>query len=405
MFVLKTEAELTAMTPEQRDAYAVAKQKHDSEVIEKTVKETVEKTTKEINEALNEIGSKVNGLSEKSFDISNVAPTSLEGAILKALEENKDKIDAVLNGDTKRVAIEIKTGTIGIGTSIGAGATQNSISQFTGLISPIRQRAEVYLQNVSRSNISTSIAYWIEETTPTGTPIMLAEGASRTQLDVEYVEKTMSVKEIGVYGKVTDKLIADAPQLVGYIQNNLMKRMDLKLEDQLIAGNGTGNNISGATNYATAFTGAELATTKVPSANEFDVLEALALQVKEGFGEPTGVFIHPSTLAQMKLIKDANKRPVWKDYVTITGDLIVSGMKVIESIGVTAGTFIGGDLSNLHVVEREGLSIEIGLDGNDFTTKQKTILLNRRMCQYVSANDVQTLITGTFSTAKALITV
>ena len=39
MFVLKTEAELTAMTAEQRDAYAVEKQKHDAEQVSKKINE------------------------------------------------------------------------------------------------------------------------------------------------------------------------------------------------------------------------------------------------------------------------------------------------------------------------------------------------------------------------------
>jgi len=52
---------------------------------------------------------------------------------------------------------------------------------------------------------------------------------------------------------------------------------------------------------------------------------------------------------------------------------------------------------------RQGMRVQIGLDGNDFINNKKTILLEQRLVQFVSANDVNTLIKGTFATAKALL--
>ncbi len=331
---------------------------------------------------------------------------TLKEALVSAFSEKSvaDEIkNIVASGgvQTKSLKLSVKAvGTISVDSTIGAGSTQVTITENTGIISPIRKREERYLAEVSVGSIGSNRAVWIEETDEEGTPIMIGEGDAKTQLDVQYVEQTMAVKKIAVYGKVTTELMADIPQLISYIETNLMRRMDIVLEDQLFSGNGVGDNLKGLETYATAFSAGALAGT-IPSANEFDVLEAIALQVKLAFGEASAVFVHPSTMAAMKLIKDDVGRPVWKDYITIDGSMRVSGMKIVETTAVTAGDFLGGDLKVAHVLKRDELGITIGLDGNDFTQNKKTMLLEKRMVQFVSANDTPLVVTGTFIAAKA----
>ena len=107
----------------------------------------------------------------------------------------------------------------------------------------------------------------------------------------------------------------------------------------------------------------------------------------------------------MKLIKDQADRPVWKDYVTIDGSLKISGMTIIESTAITAGTFVGGDTTAVNLLIREELGIQIGLDGNDFTQNKKTMLVEKRLVQFVSANDTPVLVKGDFATAIAALTI
>lgn len=345
----------------------------------------------------------VKGLQEAPI-ASEKGHASLGEALTAAFAEKADEISAIVKaGGVQSASLKVTVKSVdamSVASTIGAGATQVSITQNTGIISPIRKREQTYLAVVSVGSVGTNRAMWIEETDEEGTPIMLAEGASKTQLDVQYVEQTMAVKKIAVYGKVTTELMADIPQLISYIQNNLMRRMDIVLESQLFSGNGVGDNLKGLETYATAFSAGALANT-IPFANELDVIEAVALQVKTAFGLPNAMFIHPSTMAAIKLIKDNTGRPVWKDYVTIDGSLNVSGMRLIETTAITAGNFVGGDLSVVNVLKRDELGITIGLDGNDFTQNKKTMLLEKRLVQFVSGNDTAVIVDGDFSTAKA----
>ena len=77
----------------------------------------------------------------------------------------------------------------------------------------------------------------------------------------------------------------------------------------------------------------------------------------------------------------------------------------VESMAITAGNFIGGDTTVLNVLIREELGIQIGLNSNDFIENKKTMLAEKRLVQFVSANDAGCLIKGDFTSAKTAITV
>jgi HK97 family phage major capsid protein len=331
-------------------------------------------------------------------------PVSFAKALQNAFEEQMDVLKEIVSSGKQDkpfiVVVEKDAVTMGDGTTIGSGSTAVSLTENTGKISSIRRRLEKYLQSVSVGSITNQRALWIEETDEQGAPIFIAEAAGKIQLSSLWVERTKNVKKIGVYGKVTTELMADLPQLVSYIKNSLMKRLDVKVESELINGDDLGNNLKGAISYATAFSTGAL-DAAVQDANEFDVLSALALQVEVANGVPNAVLIHPATWAKMKTLKDEQGRPIWKEYVTPGGQIVFEDMLIITTTAVDAGDFVGGDMSVLNVLFREQAVIQIGLDGSDFTNNLKTILVERRLVQFASANDTPCLVTGDFEVAKA----
>jgi len=333
-----------------------------------------------------------------------VKSAGFKAALVDAFAEKAEEIKSIVAAGGKQSAplfIEVKSAVdITTENTIGVGATQYTLTENTGIVSKIRKRAEKYLAQVSVGAIGTQHALWIEETDEQGTPIFIGEGDGKTKLSVLYVEKTASVKKIAVYGKVTTEMLADLPQLISYIQNNLMKRLDIKVEDQLFSGDNIGDNLNGLETVATAFAAGAAANT-IQAANEWDVLEAIATQVKIANGIPNAIFVHPTTLQAMKAVKSSTGEPLWKYYQTSNNDLVVAGMQLIDTTAVTAGNFIGGDLTVANVLFRERTNIQIGLDGNDFTNNKKTILIESRLVQFVSANDTPVVVKGDFATAKA----
>jgi HK97 family phage major capsid protein len=364
----------------------------------KGVNDAYTKILKEQGEAIGELKLQI-----KSHNASGKKMT-FEEAIEEAVMAKKDELEAIVKSGKQKAPFEISISksaiTMGENNTIGSGNTQYSLTQNTGIISPIRRREERYLQSVSVGSISNQRALWIEETDPQGNPIFIAEATGKIQLSSKWMEKTASVKKIGAYGKVTTELMADLPQLISYIRNSLMKRLSVAIEDQLFNGDNTGDNLNGAFTLATAFSAGANAG-QITSPDEFNVLSAIALQAEVAFGVANAVYIHPSTWAKMKALKNSQGTPIWKDYVDpINGDVVFEGMKIITTTAVPAGQFIGGDMTVLNVLYREDLNIQIGLDGSDFTQNLKTILVESRLVQFASANDTPVIVKGDFATAK-----
>jgi len=338
---------------------------------------------------------------------SLVGYKTIKEALTHAVKDKMEDFKAIAKNpkDKRSISIEIKESgevdTVGLSTTIETGDTQYTITQNTGIVSQIRKRETRYLANVSVGSIGTSRALWVEETGEDGAPIATAEMAKKGQAFVKYIEKDQRVKKTTVFVKISTEFFQDLAYLVSYLYSNLMKRLDIKIEDDLLYGDGIGENLEGAFEYATAFTGGGL---EVDSPNELDVLEALSLQTKLADGEPNAVMVNPLTMSQIRLIKENNTgRPIWKDYITPSGEFSYSGLRVIESKAIEPGEFIGGDMTVLQVYNRS-TNIEFGLDGNDLTENKRTTVMERRLVQFVSGNDVQCLIKGDFATAKQLIT-
>ena len=371
------------------------------------VKAEIEAAKKELQDQHDALSTKMNKKSANSGRAK-----SFTEAFTEAYMEKAEEIKSIIKNDGKQdgpLIFDLKTITIGDFNTINAAGSESdfSLTQNTGIISPLRKRQLTYLANVSTGAMAKPTAMWIEELDETGTPIFIAESATKTFLGVRYEERQMAAKKIAIYGKVTTEFMDDLPQLMSYIQNNLMKRVDIVTETQLFSGNGTGDNLKGLSTYATTFTGSTLAG-GITSPNEFDVILAAILQTKKAFGVPTGFFVNEGFLA--KMITNKTSTGEYTDptaflgrdnegYITLQGVRLI-GTNALDSLGID---FIGGDLSVANVLFRQGMRVQIGLDGNDFINNRKTILLEQRLVQFVSANDTQVLIKGTFTAAKNLL--
>lgn len=349
---------------------------------------------------------------------------SLEQAIMDACEEKKDEIKFILDNNGKQngpLRLELKgfelkdaVTIMDSNTILAAGsASHYSLTSNTGLISAIRKRILTYLQNVmvGKLDISRPYAMWIEELDEQGTPIFIAEGDAKTQLSVRYEEREMKSRKIGVYGKVTTEFLRFLPQLVSYVQNNLMKRMDIVTENALFTGAGTGNNLKGIKNYATQFDGGKGVANGtglvglVHNPTYSDVVRAIALQVQNSYGTPTTLWVSADAMGFMDTQKASDSGVYMLPPFRSADGTLVAGMRLIptQALAGTGIDFIGGDTSVINVSFLYGPTIQIGLDGNDFTNNKKTILLEQELVQFVSANDVNVLIKGTFQSAQSLI--
>jgi HK97 family phage major capsid protein len=335
-----------------------------------------------------------------------IGAKSWKQELTEAWNEKKETIERIVKSGGKMdgpLVFDLKAAVI-IGdynTIEAVGSDSNySLTDNTGIISPIRKRVLTYLQNVSTGTISKPFAMWIEELDEQGLPIFIDETDPKTKISVRYEERQAKAKKIAVHSKITTEFMDDLPQLVSYVQSNMMRRLDIATENQLFTGDGLGDNLTGLTEYASAYTGGSLAGTLDPlTTNVWDAILGLITQVKESNGIVNGVFVTSGAYAQLLAAKDGEGRNIYPPGVLVDaqGILRAWGVPLIETNASLDGNdFIGGDLSVVNVRFRQGMRLQIGTEGSDFIDNVKTILLEQRLVQFVSANDTPVLVQGNF---------
>jgi hypothetical protein len=79
----------------------------------------------------------------------------------------------------------------------------------------------------------------------------------------------------------------------------------------------------------------------------------------------------------------------------------LAGIPIIPTTLVGVGTYLMGDFRKAYLYEKEAVNVNIGLDGNDWTTNFRTIIAEWRGATVLQNNDRTAFIKGTFATAKA----
>ena len=350
----------------------------------------------------NAVDKEVHGEDFKTAFIKAYEPVRAEIERLKSEPNARLKAPLVFEISEKAV------GTITLASTIANAnsSSQVTISEFTGVVSPIRQRLLVYLSNASVGAIGTQYAVWVEEYDQEGTPVMIGEGTEKTQIDVQYKEQRAKVEKIGVHMKVSMEMLEDAAYLASYIQSNGVKRVETVIENQLFTGTGTTPQLAGLVSKSTTFTGGTMAGS-VEAASNWDVIHGIIAQVQAANGSASGVFVETGAYHVMLSVKDSTNQYILPAGVTFNaqGGINAWGVQIIPTNALTGAAvdFIGGDLSVINVRLRSGLQVAIGESGDDFIDNLKTVRIEQRLVQFISANDTPVLIKGTFAAAKALL--
>jgi HK97 family phage major capsid protein len=225
-----------------------------------------------------------------------------------------------------------------------------------------------------------SITY-IKENVFTNAAAEVAEGAAKPQSSLTFTEVTDPVQCVAHWLKVTKQLAADNAAVMAYINFRMRYGLDLRVDGQLISGNGTSPNLSGlmkAGNFTPhGFTAAGLGA----GFTAFDVIRrTMAARYAAGY-PATGVIVNPADWASMELIKDTQGRYILGD-PSRAAAATLWGLPVYQSISMAAGSFLLGNFGLAATkYDREGVSVGMyEQDENNVQLNLVTIRAERRLC-------------------------
>ena len=327
-------------------------------------------------------------------------PENVTQTLETLLAEKSEDLKAMKDNSSGSVRIAFKAaGTMALSTNVTGQIPQ---AERENGITRIVRRNPFILELVNVGSIMSNVWEWVEQKNADGGAAMTAEGAAKSQADFDLVLASATVKKVTAYIKVTKEMLDDVQLMRSEIDQELTELINLKIDEQLLSGAGTGNNLTGIITNATAWAAGAFALS-IPTPTKWDVLRTAINQVRVNLFEPTYIVMHPTDVTAMELSKDSTGQYIMPPFAAVDGS-IVSGIRVVANTGVTIDKFLVGDFNKAGVRFREGLTINVGYENDDFTKNLVTILAEARLVQRVKSNHYGAFVYGDFSDAITALT-
>jgi HK97 family phage major capsid protein len=197
---------------------------------------------------------------------------------------------------------EFKAATDPILTS-GTGGLQTSY----GPVIETKYRALTIADLLSQGTLSqSSLTYWTQGTL-TGDVSTVAEGATKPSLNFAFGQVTETLAKLAGVTKVSDEMVEDADFMVSIIRSQLLQRLAIVEEDQILNGNGTAPNLRGLLNRSGIQT---YSTSATASAKKWldGIFHAQQLVRTGSFIDPDGVVVNPADYETMRLGVDGQQQ-------------------------------------------------------------------------------------------------
>ncbi len=230
---------------------------------------------------------------------------------------------------------------------------------------------------------------YLEETTFTNNGAEVAEAGAFGESALAFTERTENIRKFGVSIPVTEELLSDVASVNGYLDSRLRTMLQLRLDSQLLNGNGTAPNITGILNK-TGINTFNFSSYAGNLGRIGQLYQAITEIRKDSFLEPDAIIMHPSdwndivTAVTTDFAGTSGAGYAGKDPLFVGAGMFgtgvspsIWGVKVVPTTAIASGTVLvgvfGGGLAS-HIISREGMEVAMSDSHDDFFTKDKVMM-------------------------------
>jgi HK97 family phage major capsid protein len=338
----------------------------------------------------------IEGMKEAKI-VGSTTFRSIGESISNTYEKNLDKIKE-LSQKGGVISLDIKAvPTMTIDGSYSGGVI--ALTELEQGVTRIVRRAPFLRQIVNAGVTLSKYITYIEQSNPDGGAGMTAEGVEKSQASFDLVERQAVTQKITAYIKVSKEMISDLPFMQREINTELMELVALKLDSQILSGDGTGNNLVGILENAVPWAVGSFAG-QVAIPNQLDVLRVAIAQIETALFQPNYIVMHPTDVAKFDVTKTVYgeyTQPMI--YTDLNGVKRYNGIEIIVNTGIDVDTFLVGDFTKSNLRVREEMNIQVGFVNDDFTKNLFTVLCEARATHYVKTNHYGAFVAGNFTDA------
>ena len=250
------------------------------------------------------------------------------------------------------------------------------VGPWYGVVPQLRRRLRL-LDLIPTQTMTGGSFHYSQESGSFDTAVETAEMATKPPGDAVYTDVELRAVTIPHYVKEPRQVLADVPQLQTAIQNRLLYGCLRRVENQVLAGDGVGENLRGILNTtgigSVAFSAGEAMTDLT-----LDAITTVLLSD----AEPNGAVVNPSDFAaSLKLKATTSGVRLDSDGAYATPPTSIWGLPAVTSRVMAQGKGLVGDFANgATIFIREGPTIRISdSDQDDFVKNMLTILAEVRV--------------------------
>lgn len=261
-------------------------------------------------------------------------------------------------------------------TTDAAGSVGDAVqnTRLPGIL-PLPQRRLTVRDLLSQGRMDGSTLEYVKETGFTNSAAPVAEAAAKPESDLKFDLTTTSAKVIAHWMKASKQILSDVSQLRSTIDQRLLYGLAYVEENQLLNGDGTGQNLNGIIPQATAYS----APITLTDPTSIDMIRLMMLQAALAEYPSTGIVMHPSDWAWIETLKDTTGRYIIgnpQGQITPT----LWGLPVVATQAMTVDKVVTGAFRlGAQVFDRWDARVETGYVNDDFTKNLVTILAEERL--------------------------
>ena len=385
MFIYKTQKEISDMTDEQVEDYATKLKAHEAGLRAKEIETAVEAVKTSLT---SEIAKATQANVDLEVTVKELKDANVKPAVAKTLEvqlkESKDTIKSIAKGADSEIVLKANL--------VRASITNNTQGYELPDVGQLAHRKltayDLFRRiPVSESNNQGVIKYWDwDSATTVRAAAAIAEGGTFPQSTAKFVEYTLPLQKIGDTLPVSEEFFEDEAMFAAELNMFLDTNVAIKVDTDLITGNGTAPNIKGLNASVDAYTPVA---SGITDASIYDLLIKVSESITATGGSkytPDFALMNISDINKMRLKKDANFNYVMPPFVTRDGAQ-VDNMVVLECNAVTANTMVVGDRRYARIYEKGGVTASKGYSGTQFVEDMMTLKIRKRLGFLVKTAD------------------
>lgn len=272
-----------------------------------------------------------------------------------------------------RARVEVKT----ITSAAGSAAALVRNDRQPGILVAPERRMTVRDLLMPGQTASNGIEY-VRELLFTNSAAPVAENTLKPESNITFEQASAPVRTIAHWLQSAKQILADAPQLMSFIDGRLRYGLRLAEEAQLLFGSGTGQNILGIVPQATAYAAPGGIT--VANATPIDQIRLMLLQATLAEYPADGIVMHPTDWTRVELTKDTAGGYIFANPQAMSGPTLW-GQPVVATQAMTLDkVLVGSFRMGAQIFDREDATVLISTEDRDnFVKNMVTVLAEERL--------------------------